>query len=106
MRNRITWKGFGKYLNKQKNNHKFYCGGDARCPIAGYVLSVFKGKAKQASVRGHNYISYKDKYGTYIKVTAPQIMSVFIERFDNADKNSALSAKKIYKEVSEELGVK
>lgn len=103
MRNRITWKGFGAWLNKQKNDKKFFCGDAGRCPVAGYVLSVFN--AKSAWVGDYDEIGYSNGRDEDVDVTAPKIFGKFISEFDLANVNNALSAKKVFNMVSKEEGI-
>ena len=86
MRNRITFKGFAKWVMRQKNDRVIPCRDENKCAIAQYVLNVFK--ADTAEVCCSENISYTLNGKKYI-VSAPDIMSAYIEEFDDGKGNGA-----------------
>lgn len=117
MRNRITWKGFGDWLNRQKNSREFKANTCDGCPVAEYITSVFHGKGSAAVASRNGKITdfyYKNTGMQAVAVSAPSIFVAFINKVDKygvtypsnrPNKVSAREAKEAYKIVNAERGI-
>jgi len=97
MRNRITLKGFRKWLMRQKNDTRMYCGSHNTCPVAQYIGKVFN----TSDVR----VGIQTRLQRGIPVATPKIFESFIRRFDARRKSTAQSAKIVLKQILKENNI-
>lgn len=112
MRNRITWKGFGKWLMSQKNTREFYTRDSCKCPVAAYVNYALDVKSARAGIKPDKCNSDIVYYvnNSEVSVTAPKIFYVFMGRFDHQHNSGrhalpAIVAKNVYNKINQEEGI-
>jgi len=99
MRNRITLKGFRKWLMRQKNDRDMECKDAKNCAVAQYLSSVFK--TNSTRVYGYKDMIYMKDDRVFV-VKSPKIFDDFIKRFDGNEDYTAYGAKIALKQVMQE----